>query len=250
MSERILIVDDDKDFRSEFKDCFEEYGIVEAQDGREALGILKKPNEIDLVVLDYKMPGLTGIDVLKEIKKVDPKLSIILLTGHSSKDVIVEALRNRSDDFIEKPLDVDKTKKIVEKILDSKKLGEYGDTGGLKSKIEKVKRYAERNCNKVISLYDVSKAVFLSPKYLSRVFKQQTGVEFKKYFLAIKIIKAKELLEKTDYSVEEISFKLGYQNPESFIRIFEKKTGITPARYRKSKNAKSEKKDKKIKKSK
>jgi len=63
----ILVVDDDKDLRSEIKDFLEDYKVVGASNGKEALGILRKPNCIDLVILDVIMPGLNGIEVLRKM---------------------------------------------------------------------------------------------------------------------------------------------------------------------------------------
>lgn len=238
MSNTILLVDDDKEFREEFKECFDEYNVLEAGNGREGIDILRKPNEIDIVILDIRMPGLNGIDVLKEMKAIDPSLGIIIMTGFGSKDVVVEALRHQSNDYIEKPMAVDKTRKIIEKVLDLSEKNEYKDTGSANSKIEKVKKYLERNYNKKVTLNDAAAIVFLNPKYLSRVFKQNTGVEFKEFVLKLKIEKAKELLNKSDFSVEQMSYKLGYQNSESFIRIFKNITGKTPSEFRGKKKKK------------
>lgn len=235
MTDRILLADDDADFREEFKDSFEEYGVLEAGDGREALDILKKPNEIDLVILDLKMPGLNGIDVLKEIKKIDKDMSVIIFTGYGSKEVVIEALRSKVDDFIEKPIDIEKTKIIIDRVLDAKKIGEDIDAKGMEGKIEKVKYFIKRNANKKIGLKDAASSVYMSQKYLSRIFKQFTGVGFKDYLLEQKIAIAKQLLEKTRYSVEQISYRIGYENSESFIRAFQKITNLTPSAYRNKK---------------
>lgn len=233
MAERILVVDDDKEFRQEFRSCFEEYGVVDAANGVEALQILKKPNEIDLVLLDVMMPGKSGLDILKEIKQTDPQLSIIMLTGYSSKDVAVEALKGHADDYIEKPLDVEKTKETIERILMSKRGEDVPETSDIKGKIERIKRFVEINCYKKVSLSDAAKAVYLSPKYVSRIFKKYTKTDFSEFKLKIKIEKAKELLTKAGYNVNLTSDKLGYENPESLIREFKKLVGYTPAEYKK-----------------
>ena len=117
MPNTILLVDDDRDFRDEFKDCFDAYRIVEAGDGDEALRILKKPNDIDLVILDVKMPGIKGTEVLREIREIAPDLGIIILTAHSSEDVAIAALKGHADDYVEKPMNVDKTREIIEGLL-------------------------------------------------------------------------------------------------------------------------------------
>ncbi|MDD5254454.1 MAG: response regulator [Candidatus Omnitrophica bacterium] len=232
MADKILIVDDDEDLRSELKDFLEGYEVCEASSGEEALKLLKRAHEIGLMILDVMMPGISGLDVLAEIKKTDPGLGIIILTGHSSKDVAIEALKGRADDYIEKPIDIKRIKDAVERLLGARR-GE-GDMASLdlKGKMEMVKRFIERNCYKKITLKEAADAVCLSPKYLSRVFKECLRTGFNDYKLAFKIGKAKELLEKSGYNINQISDKLGYENAESFIRQFKKLCGRTPTSYR------------------
>jgi len=228
---RILLVDDDSIFRSEFRECFEEYGIAEASNGEEALKILKKPHEIDLVILDVRMSGMSGIEVLEKIKKMFPDMRIFILTGYSSKDVAVEALRGKADDYIEKPLDIDKTKELIESVFETNSI-KQGIPGDIKTKIERVKDFLRRNCFKKVGLKDAANAVCLSPKYLSRIFKEYAKTGFNEYKLRLKIDAAKKFLEKSGYNVDQISDKLGYQNSESFIRQFKKLTKCTPTEFR------------------
>lgn len=230
---RVLLVDDDQIFRSEFKDSFEEYGIKEASSGDEALKILKKPNEIDLVILDVRMPGINGIEVLTKIKKMSPEVAIIISTAYSSKDVAIEALREKADDYIEKPLDIEATRKIIERMLEAKKSDVDYEGMDILGKIERVKNFLRRNCFKKVSLNDAAAAVYLSPKYLSRIFKAHTRTGFSDYKLALKINKAKGFLKKTGYNINQIADKLGYENTESFIKCFKKIAGLTPTEYRK-----------------
>ena len=232
MTNRILLVDDDSIFRSEFKECFEEYGIVEVSNGEEALNILKKPNEIDLVILDVRMSGMDGIEVLNRIRKIAPKIRIVMLTGYGSKDVAVEALRGQADDYIEKPLDIDVTKQTIENFLGTKRGQPDTDAIDAKEKVERVKDFIRRNVFKKVTLNDAAGAVFLSPKYLSRIFKEHTGKGFSEYKLKLKIEEAKNFLAKTGYNVGQISDRLGYENPESFIRQFKKFIRSTPTEYR------------------
>jgi two-component system response regulator YesN len=233
MSYNILFVDDDADFRSEFRECFYDYGIVEASNGKDALDILKRPNEIDLVILDENMPGMRGTEVLKEMKKLVPGLAIIIMTGYSTKDVAVAALKGAADDYVEKPINLKKTKEIIEGLLEKKKGIVNLGAADIKDKVERVKRFAERNYDKKVSLKEAAAIVCLSPKYLSRAFREYACTGFSDYKLKIKIDKAKEWLTSTGYTVDQISYKLGYQNAESFIRIFKEFAGCTPTGYRK-----------------
>lgn len=233
MNEKILIVDDDTEFRAELKDCLGGYEIYEAANGREALDLLARAHNIDLVILDIKMPGQNGLDSLKEIKKKDPKISTIILTGYSTKDTAIEALKNKADDYIEKPPDPEELRNAIEKILGSKRGSEDIETSGIRGKIEKTKRFVQLNCFKKTGLIETAHAVCLSPKYLSRVFREQTGENFVDYRIKVKMEKAKELLCAGGANVSQIAYKLGYENPESFIRQFKKLTHSTPLAYRK-----------------
>ena len=238
MLNKILLVDDDKEFREEFRHCFEEYDIVQAADGEEALRILKKPNEIGLVLLDVKMPGLSGTSVLGRMKTMSPELKIIIVTGFSSKDVAIDALKSHADDYIEKPFEVDKMREAIERFLgDGSGASGHGVSEDAADKIRHVKDFIERNCCRKITLGDAARALALCPKYLSRIFKESAGIGFSEYRLKVQMNKAKELLVSGEHNVNQVSDKLGYQNSESFIRQFKRFAGCTPTKYRKKNGA-------------
>ena len=234
MSYKILIVDDDREFREELSASLEEYDILEASDGIQALEFIKKPNAIDLVILDVVMPGENGIEIIYKIRKITANMNIIVLTGKSSKEIIVAALRAGANDYLEKPFEIDRLMEAIKRLLKNKSQN-FSDisASGANYKIEKAKRFIEKNYDKRVRLSDVAAEICLSPKYLSRVFKEITGQGFNDYKLKIKTHKAEELLKSTPYTVDQISDKFGYKNLESFIRLFKKNTGITPAAYRK-----------------
>jgi len=102
----------------------------------------------------------------------------------------------------------------------------------LEDKIKHVQDFLMRNFHKKVTLEDAASAVYLSPKYISRLFKEYTKTGFNEYKLSLKLEHSKKLLQKADYTVEQISYDLGYQNPESFIRQFKKFTKQTPSEYR------------------
>jgi len=233
MADRILVVDDDKDFRNEFRECFDEYEVIEASDGKEALALLKKPHSIDLVFLDVMLPGMKGTEVLRDIRKIEPDLNVVIITGYGSKDVAIQALRYHAQDFVEKPLNVERTKELIESILAAKTGEPELASCNTKDKIEKVKRFVERNCHKKVMLSNTASNVLcVSPKYLSRLFRKTTGMKFCEFKILHRIEKAKSLLTTTGYNVNQIAGKLGYQNSESFTRIFKKYTRCTPTYYR------------------
>ncbi|MEJ2664895.1 MAG: response regulator [Spirochaetia bacterium] len=225
----ILIVDDDRIFRSEFREVLEDkYEVLEAAGGEQALEILSQPNIVDLVLLDIKMPGMQGTEVLSKIKSISPSVLIVMLTGYGTKEIIIESLRSHADDFLEKPLQIQSALQRINKLLGTKQKYVAGV-------INKIKYAIEKNFHKNISLKQASEIVCLSPKYISRIFKEHTGVGFNEYKLELKVTRAKELLQGTDLNINQISDRIGYMNVESFIRIFKRITGYTPTSYRNKK---------------
>lgn len=81
--------------------------VVEALSGEEALSKLKTEKEVDMVLTDYAMPGMNGIDLLKKIRESNAGLPVIMMTAYGEKDLIIDALRHRCDSFIQKPFTLD-----------------------------------------------------------------------------------------------------------------------------------------------
>lgn len=103
------------------------------------------------------------------------------------------------------------------------------------SVIESAREYIRNNFARNISLEDVSKAVNISPYYFSRVFKEETGVNFIDYLTGVRMEKAKELLASSQYSMKEICVMSGYSDPNYFGRSFKKHVGVTPTEYKEGK---------------
>jgi len=98
--------------------------------------------------------------------------------------------------------------------------------------IERAKTYINNKYNKAISLDDVSREVDISPYYFSKIFKEETGVNFIDYLTKIRIDKAKELLLYSDLSMKVICCQIGYSDPNYFSRSFKKMVGVTPTEYK------------------
>ncbi len=108
---KVLIVDDEKDFVEMFSLRLKEQGekVSTAHSGKEALKLLETVG-IDVVILDIRMPGMDGIDTLKQIKKIHPIVEVILLTGHGSTETAVEGMKLGAFDYLMKPADFEDIK--------------------------------------------------------------------------------------------------------------------------------------------
>ena len=118
----ILVVDDDKSIRYSLKRMMEgNYSIITAQNGEEALNRIKE-NPPALVIMDIKMPGRSGIEVLKEIKAIDPKSLVILMTAFGTTETAIEAMKYGAFDYILKPFPIPQMKGLVEKAISLRKM--------------------------------------------------------------------------------------------------------------------------------
>jgi len=114
MNIRVLLVDDEKEFVNSLAERLRirNVDVSVAFSGEDALGQLDEFN-FDVVILDVNMPGLSGIDTLKEIKKKKPITEVLMLTGQGTIDTAIEGMKQGALDFLIKPCELDK---LMEKI--------------------------------------------------------------------------------------------------------------------------------------
>jgi len=106
---KVLMVDDEEQFRETTAKILTRrgYQTTVAGSGPEAIAVLKKTPQ-DVVVLDIRMPGMSGEEALAEIRKIDPKVQVIMLTGHGGIDSARESLKHGAFDYLTKPCDLDR----------------------------------------------------------------------------------------------------------------------------------------------
>jgi two-component system response regulator PilR (NtrC family) len=111
----VLIVDDERSMRDFLKILLEKEGhdVIVAENGNKALTLLPD-YDVDIVVTDIRMPGMSGIELLEEIKESRPRLPVIMITAFASPDDAVVAMKNGAFDYISKPFNVDEIKAIIE----------------------------------------------------------------------------------------------------------------------------------------
>ena len=119
----ILVVDDEKAMRDACRQALSRNGnrVKVAEDGATALVMVEKES-FDIVILDLKMPGLSGMEVLKQIKAGDPEAVVIVITGYPTVDSAVEAMKMGAYDFVPKPFTPEGLRAIVKRALDRKEL--------------------------------------------------------------------------------------------------------------------------------
>ncbi|MBT5530362.1 MAG: response regulator [Cytophagia bacterium] len=117
----IAIIDDEPLIREYLLDFLtgENYHVNTFSSGEEALPIIKE-NPPDLILLDLKLPGMSGMEILKSLKHDNPEIIIIIITGHGDISASVEAIKQGAWDFILKPAELAEINYTIQRALDSK----------------------------------------------------------------------------------------------------------------------------------
>ncbi len=120
---RILVVDDERSMRELLAIVLrrEGYEVLLAENGRTALGVLER-EPVDLLISDIKMPDMSGVEVLRAAKKIDPDILGIMITAFASTDTAVEAMRLGACDYLSKPFDIDLLKMKVREKIENRQL--------------------------------------------------------------------------------------------------------------------------------
>jgi DNA-binding NtrC family response regulator len=138
---RIMLVDDEEGFLSTTRNVLERKGInvTTATSGSEALEKLKGEN-IDVVILDVKMPGMDGVSALKAIKSRYPSIEVIMLTGHGTVESALDGLRSGASDYLTKPIDIDELVAKAEEAFARRKYLEERNRVAQRKNVEETKK--------------------------------------------------------------------------------------------------------------
>ena len=167
---RVLFVDDDVvTGRVMQRNCDNaRYACSVFQDPRQCLGAFSKDGA-DIVITDLRMPGMTGFELLTQLREIDQDVPILVMTGYSSVENAVEAMKRGASDFIKKPFDFSELRLLMERALKNARLrnenkllkrqlgqnrnqfGMIGDSEVMKSLFNTIQKVAEVSCSAVIS---------------------------------------------------------------------------------------------------
>jgi len=119
----VLLADDEEGVRFTLAEVLAEadVDIIEAADGQTALQVLQE-REVDLVITDFKMPGLDGLQLLRQALELHPQLKVVLITAHGSEAVAVRAMKAGAYDYFAKPFDVDDVLAVVRRATETVRL--------------------------------------------------------------------------------------------------------------------------------
>ncbi len=135
----IMVVDDLRSIRLTLGGILEDVGhnVVTVENGYQAIEAVRKTH-FDIIFMDIKMPGINGVQTFREIRKIDPEATVIMMTAYSVEDLVEAALEEGAYAVVYKPFDMDKIIAIIERLLKEKTLilvvdDEFGDRETLKT---------------------------------------------------------------------------------------------------------------------
>jgi two-component system, NtrC family, nitrogen regulation response regulator NtrX len=158
---RILVIDDEAAIRESLRMIleYEDYGFLGASSGQEALALVQRDRP-DLVLLDIKMPGMDGMEVLRKLHALDETLPVVMISGHGTTSTAVDAIKSGAIDFLDKPLSSERVIVTLQNVLKQQELRQenrelklameskyeiIGESPALRTVLDAVKRAAPTN---------------------------------------------------------------------------------------------------------
>lgn len=247
----ILIVDDNDDFRFYLvENLRSRYNVIEAANGK--IGYEKACKHTpDVIVSDVMMPVTNGLELcaLLKAEKSTRQIPIILLTASISDLHKIEALELGIDSFLTKPFNVEVLKAQIVNLIKRQRTEKSSIAGqpdeAIASEVE-LSSLDDKLMKKVISITNenlsdssfgieqLSKTIGISSVYLNKKISGLTGKTSSEFVRSIRVKRGAALLSKTQLSISEIAYEVGYTEPKYFSKYFKEEYGILPSEYRRN----------------
>ena len=204
-----------------------------AKNGKELLEHIHEYNP-DIVITDIKMPLVNGIEVAKYIYENMSRTKVIILTAYADFEYAQEAIHYDVSDYIIKTSMLEKLPKTIERAiskLESYKKEDYYEEipDDIMSKIQ---MYLEKNYMRKISLTDIAESIHANRSYISRLYKNKTGINLFDAINKMKVEKAKEYISR-GMKIGDVADRVGFEDVAYFSRVFKKFEGCSPRDYEK-----------------
>lgn len=211
--------------------------VEDAKNGKDAIEKVRLYMP-DIILMDIKMPGTTGLEAQRNIARIFPHIKTIILTAYSDFSYAQESIKYGVVDYLLKPVRPDDLKNsinnAIELLTKDKTMDSYHKplTVGGENILKNVLNYIQNNYCTQLNLNTVAEYAHFNPQYFSRFFKKEVGVTFTEYVAKLKIDKAKRLLSETDYPIHRIATELGFSDSAYFNKVFIKFENQPPNKYK------------------
>ena len=236
---RILVADDERIIRRGIQvileDGFgEDVQVKLAGNGEEALEMAKewKPQ---ILITDIRMPGMDGLQLMEHLREMEEGMIFIVLSGYDDFAFCKRALKNKAADYLLKPVDEQELLYAVGQAIAAVTAGpaeERDFPAGRSKNVQTMLEYVKTHYAEPLNLEILAEQMHFNARYLSQLFKKETGVNFVDYLNRVRIERAKVLLRQSDATVEEVAARVGYRDARYFAKTFKKLENETPSGYR------------------
>jgi len=263
---KIVVIDDEAHLRNLIKNFIpQKLGIKVVGEAAGGVGGLDlcvrlKPH---IVITDIRMPEMDGLELIEKLSQILPDIKVIVVSGFGEFAYAQKALQYGAVGYLLKPLEEKDLYEVLKRAIESIEQRLEGRSQFDRMKLElnklqnsllprtsevidleespihsdspvvqKMLEYIYKNYNRDVSLEEIAAKVYMNSAYLSRIFKEKTGMGFHDFLVEVRISNAKTLLERSEFKVNEIADMSGYRDVSHFIGIFKKHTGMTPIDYR------------------
>lgn len=245
--ESILLVDDNAELRHFLRDTLDsKYQIYSAEEGESAFEIARQINP-DLIISDVMMPGVNGIEFCKRVKNdfETSHIPFVMLTGRDSLDAKIEGVGSGADIYLSKPISVDLLMLTIRNIFEQKRKSKerylsdyYTEARGLvssekdKDLLDKLNRILEENLmNPELDVEFLCSAIGVSKTSLFQKIKSITGQSIIEFIRTFRLKKSVQLMTEEDVSLSDVAYRVGFQDPSYFSKVFKKEFGKSPTQF-------------------
>lgn len=235
---KLIIVDDEEKILDGITELFPwgnvGFEVVKSfTKAREALNFCRE-NEVDVVMTDISMPDMNGLELSRELKK-EKDIIVVFFSSYQDYEYMREAIHQGIEDYLLKPIKyeqlMDCFEKIQERLAGKKEKEEDKPKNYYEEIVARVDAYLNENYQRA-TLANAAEVAGLSSSYLSKIYKDKTGIGFLDKLNRIRMEKASELLQNPEYKSYEIAYLVGYENPKNFTRAFKAYYQVNPREYR------------------
>ena len=243
----MLIVDDNEDMLNFLSSHFQtSYTIVTAVDGVDALNKLKE-QEVALIISDWMMPNMNGIDLCKAVRnnQLTSHIPFILLTAKTDTEAKITSMNCGADAYIEKPFSLQYLEACIKNLLELRlqlrqkfsqmptvSINSIAANQSDKVFLEKMNHLIEENLNnEELSVDFLAEKLCISRSGLFVKIKGLANTTPNEMIQIIRLKKAASLLLENQYRINEVSYMVGFNNPSYFSKCFQKQFGMKPGEY-------------------
>lgn len=232
----IVIIDDEPKIRNGLKHLLDQQdswivsGVFE--NAVDALGFLSH-HEAEVIITDIKMPEMNGLEMIARLRENNMNAEVIIMSGYADFRFAQQAIELGVLRYMVKPTNPRELMQILKSVEEKRGNAVKRPEESVRNLlVKKAVDYIENHYGEKISVKEMAENLYVTPNYMSELFKRHTGKNISAYITDVRLEKAKEYLRIPECNVASVSERVGIGNSRYFSNLFKKKYGMTPSEYR------------------